>query len=278
MYAADTHHETVDVWGPGGFYPTVALPAAVSGLAGKSAVLSGTVNPSQQGNAVPAALTECYFRYVSEEKFNQAVAKGEAGFVNASQASCEDPDAAEIPSEPEVVHAVHVNVNGLEPGVTYRYQLVAATDAANKGGVAETGSRAFTAPAPPDVVSSGASNFSTSAVDLSAQIKPHGALTAYHFEYLTAEAYATNKESFSGSAPAQSVPVPDATVGSGGPSGSGLETVVQHLSGLAPDTQYFFRVVAESESTGRASRRTLRWRGQSHDVHHAGSSRAGTSG
>ena len=46
--------------------------------------------------------------------------------------------------------------------------------------------------------------------------------------------------------------MPDADIGAGGPTGRAVESVVQHIGGLAPGTTYYFRVVAENAQGSRA--------------------------
>jgi hypothetical protein len=248
LYAIDEGAHAVDVWGPGKYYPTVTLAPATARTP-TSAVLNGSVNPAQHGNTPPAPVTECYFQYVGEAAYLQALAKKEdGGFAAATTATCEHPDAAEIlPLEPEASHPVHAAVGALKSGETYRYRLVAATEAANKGGTADSEVFAFTAPHAPRIESASVQNVSSTFADLHAQIDPLGATTTYHFEYLTAAAFAADGESFSGADPATSIPVPDEPLGSGGPTGSALESVEQHVGGLAPRTTYHFRAVAVNE-------------------------------
>jgi hypothetical protein len=243
VYVADKRGEeaVVDVYGPGAFAPTLTL-AATDSREPDSAVLSGSVNPGQHGNASPAPVTECYFQYVSETIFDESLAGKEEGFAKATKAACVEPDASEIPPEPEVARAVHAKVNSLTAGVTYRYRLVAATEAAEKGGTAETASRAFTTPAAPEVLSTAASGVSASFADLDAQINPRGADTNYFFEYGLTASYGQDVPVHSEAAPH------GASIGSGGATGGSLESVSQNVSDLAPGSEYHFRVVAENEA------------------------------
>ena len=84
--------------------------------------------------------------------------------------------------------------------------------------------------------------FSTSA-RLSAQVNPNGIFTNYHFEYLTRAQYEANGGNFSGASRVPSVA--DANVGSG----STPVTVTQQVSGLAAETAYRYRVVAQNGTT-----------------------------
>jgi hypothetical protein len=255
LYVADQEAHAVDVWGPGAYYPTIALTAA-SERTGTSAVLNGSLNPEQASNEHKAPLTACYFQYTEEAVYVQALAnKEEGGFpkanVKVTEAPCV-PDAAELQKaveKEEKTYPVHAGVGALTAGVAYRYRLVATTQegSVTKGGTAHSEALAFTAPHAPRIESASAANLSSTFADLHAQIDPLGANTSYHFEYLTAAAFTADGESFSGADPATSVPVPDEPLGAGGPTGSALESVEQHVGGLAPDTSYHFRVVAVNE-------------------------------
>jgi hypothetical protein len=223
--------EPVYVYERGHFDPSVTV-GAVGARRPTSATLSGAVNPEG------FALTECEFQYVQAEKFEKE------GFAHPSVAECQ-PRAGEIPQDSQS-HAVVAAVSGLEPGVGYRYRLLAHS-AGELGGTGVTGTRAFTTPAPPVVGSVSASHISSAFADLGAVIEPRGAPATYHFEYLTAAAYREDGESFTGPQAPTSAPVPDGAIGSGGATGSDPESVVVHVGGLAPGSEYRFRVVAGSE-------------------------------
>ena len=247
VYVADQEARVVDVWGAGAYFPSVVLGEAAARTA-TGARLEGTVNPAQGENENKAPVTECYFQYIPEAEYEVALAKKEAGGFpkgRAAEAQC-SPDASEISLtlEPEAEHPVQGQAVGLRAGVPYRYRLVAVTQEGSltKGGLAASAAAAFTPPAPPKIVSSSAGNVSSAFADLHAQIDPAGAATSYRFEYDT-RPYSSEGEAAHG----VSVPVPDATVGAGGPTGSGVESVVQHAVGLTPATTYYFRVVAVNE-------------------------------
>ena len=139
---------------------------------------------------------------------------------------------------------MHAKVSGLKEGTAYRYRLVAATDAAKKGGRKESEALAFTEPAAPRVVSSSLVGVSSTFAELQAQIDPAGAQTSYRFEYDT-RAYAGEEGH------GVSIPVPDGTLGSGGPTGSGVESALVHIGPLTAGTTYHFRVVAVNEDGSR---------------------------
>jgi hypothetical protein len=226
----------VYVFGPGGYYPTVTLGQASERTA-TSAVLNGSVNPAQTGNPTPAPVSECHFQYIGEEAYEKNLAaKQEDGFKGAKVAQ---RVPGSIPAEPEAFTEVHAKIGespeSLASGETYRYRLIATTEKAASGGTVETESFAFTAPAPPKIVSASAANLSSTSADLHAEINPLGADTSYFFEYGPSTAYG------------HTIPSPPASIGSGGPTGSSIESVLQHVGGLQPGTTYHLRVVASSE-------------------------------
>jgi hypothetical protein len=215
----------LDVYGPGRFLPTVTLGAA-SQRTGKSVLLAGSVDPE----GFP--LTECRFQYVSDELFSKE------GFAKAAVAEC-NPSAGAIPAGNQST-SVSAAVSGLTPGVTYRYRLLAHSEG-ELGGTAETAALAFTAPALPEIVSSSAANVSSTGAELVAQIKPDGAATSYHFEY--------DSRPYSGEERhGTSIPVPEASIGSGGPTGGATESVTQHAEGLTAGSEYHYRVLATNET------------------------------
>jgi hypothetical protein len=226
----------VYVWGPGVYLPTLTL-AAAGERKGESAVLDGTVNPEG------LKLSQCQFQYVSEAAY------AKEGFAKATSSEC-SPAASAIPTENKA-DAVKAGIGHLTPGTTYRYRLVATSEGA-LGGSVDSEPLAFTAPGAPMVLSSSVSNLSSTFADLNAQIDPAGAATTYHFEYLTTAAFAADGESFTGPDQATSVPLPEALIGLGGPTGGAGEAVSQHVGPLAPSTTYYYRVVAQNAQGVRA--------------------------
>ena len=236
VYVADEEQRVVDVWGPGAYFPTVTA-GPVDGRTGGSAVLSGVVDPAQHGNPTPAPVTECYFQYVDEAGYQQALGNSEEeGFGHAEKAVCEPPEINIGLEEP---HPVKAAITQLSAGTAYRYRLVATTDVAKKGGTGHSQVLAFTAPAKPAIVSTTAGNVTSAFVDLQARIDPSGEPTSYHFEYDTTGYSGGERHGVS-------IPSPDATIGAGGATGSMLESVVQHIGPLTPGSTYHFRVVAEN--------------------------------
>ena len=187
---------------------TLATPAlAVSGQATKvtasSATLGGTVDPDG------ATITDCHFEYGTTTSYGESQ-------------SCTSTPSGSSPV------AVSADIAGLVENTTYHFRLVAAySDGSNSGsdaGADET----FTTLTSPLIDAAYTTNLTESSVDLNAEINPKGFDTTYHFEWGTSTSYGN------------SVPVPDADIGSG----SSDVLVTQHLSGLSANTPYHWRVVA----------------------------------
>ena len=183
--------------------PALAVTGQASNVTGKSATLNGTVDPDG------ATITDCHFEYGPTTRYGQSQ-------------SC-----ASTPSGSSPV-AVSADITGLAENTTYHFRLVAAySDGSNAGsdaGLDET----FTTLTSPLIDAAYTTNLTESSVDLNAEINPMGFDTTYHFEWGTSTSYGN------------SVPVPDADVGSG----SSDVLVSQHLSGLSANTTYHWRVVA----------------------------------
>ncbi|HUB98470.1 MAG TPA: hypothetical protein VMS11_01465 [Solirubrobacterales bacterium] len=95
---------------------------------------------------------------------------------------------------------------------------------------------------PPEVISEGVATVGTTAATLTTRINPKGSETTYTFEYLTEAQYEVNPpaQRFTG---ALQAPIGGGLVGSG----SVPLNVATTISGLTPDTEYRYRVVASSE-------------------------------
>jgi hypothetical protein len=231
----ESDQHAVDVYGPGHLLASLTL-AEASERAPTKAVLNGSVNPSGQ------KLSDCHFEYVTEAAFNTT---GFEDLTSGGKATCV-PVHGPIGAD-ESFHEVEAKVTEhIESGVTYRFRLVATTEGA-LGGVAETAALAFTAPSRPRVDSTSAANLSSTFADLRATIDPLGAASSYQFQYLTQAAYAENGNSFEGLHLPALAPASPAAIGSGGPTGSAPEPVLQQIAGLQPATAYRFRVLATNE-------------------------------
>lgn len=194
-------------------------PEVVTGQASNitttSATLSGTVNPNG------AEVTSCEFEYgpFVGFDFNEEVHYAFNGYTGAIPC-LSAPGAGNEPAD------VSAEAAGLEPNTKYQFRLVAAN--ANGEGVGLEGE--LTTASPPLIDVEATENIGTTSGRLLAQINPMGVETTYRFEYGPTAAYET------------SVPVPDASIG------SGIEdvTVSQQLRDLQAGASYHYRIVATS--------------------------------
>ena len=129
--------------------------------------------------------------------------------------------------------SVSVTLHNLKPDTTYEFRLVATNSSGTSAGVEET----FTTLAAnkPTVLTGSASGALTSSVTLSGSVNPSGSDTKYRFEYGTTSTYGSK------------------TVVVDAGSGTTASQVSATLTGLKPDTEYIFRLVARNEfgtSTG----------------------------
>jgi hypothetical protein len=118
-------------------------------------------------------------------------------------------------------------VTGLGAGTTYHFRVKAF----NAAGTSYSSDATFTTPSKPVIASQEANFVNTLEPRLKAMINPERATTTYQFEYGTTASYGTK------------VPVPAGEVGRG----SVAEMATQWLKGLARNTTYHYRVVAENE-------------------------------
>jgi uncharacterized protein YegP (UPF0339 family) len=179
------------------------LTAVVTGQATKVTATSATLNGTV--NPDGTTITGCHFEY------------GETTSYGHSQPCASTPSG----SSPVAVSA---GITGLAENTTYHFRLVAA----NSGGSYAGSDVTFTTLSPPVVDAAYTSNLTESSVDLNAEINPKGFDSTYHFEWGTSTGYGN------------SVPVPDADIGSG----TSDVPVSQHVSGLSANTTYHWRVVA----------------------------------
>jgi alpha-tubulin suppressor-like RCC1 family protein len=182
-----------------------------SEVTGSTAKVGGTVNPEGDN-------TVYQFEYGTE-----------AGNFEASS----PPNTA---GEGSTTVPVSASLTGLRSGTTYYYRLVASSG----NGVRDGEERTFKTtgsppPPPPTVTTEGASGIGAHKATLGATVNPNGADTHYYFEYGTVSTLYEN----------------DTPALPGNDAGSGTTPVKVNvgLSGLAPYTTYYYRVVA-SNSTG----------------------------
>jgi hypothetical protein len=227
-----TEEHAVNAYGPLHFVPGLKLEDPTERQP-TEVLLHGSVNPDGR------SLTDCHFEFVPQSQFE---ASGFESVSAAEEAPCV-PAAASIPANTEY-HPVDAEATGLSSGTTYRFRLV-ATSSGELGGTGASEARVFTAPGKPRVDSSSATNLSSTFADLGAQIDPLGAATTYQFQYVDEAHYEPGAED--PYAAGASAPAVAAGIGSGGPTGSAEEAVLQHISGLVPGNTYHFHVVASNE-------------------------------
>lgn len=205
--------------------PSVEEGSTVVTVARKTtATLSAFINP--EGKA-----TTYRFQYIAEAQYSKNVEEGHEGFVGAT----ETPVSGSI-GENFLFHEAAVGVTALRPGVSYRFRVVAS----NANGTVD-GEAANFETLPPASVDASVADVTASAATLMAQIDPLGEATAYRFQYIAREAMQHNEETgqppFTG---AGQVPASEVAIGSG----EEPVPVFQHVQGLAPHTEYRYRVVA----------------------------------
>jgi sugar lactone lactonase YvrE len=121
---------------------------------------------------------------------------------------------------------VSAGVTGLHAGVRYHFRLVAA----NAQGIVDGPDSTVTTIPPAEISGVSASDITSSAATLNAEIDPLENDTTYHFEYGPSTAYGT------------SIPIPDKDIGSG----SSSIALQQELSDLEANKTYHYRVVAHN--------------------------------
>jgi hypothetical protein len=128
---------------------------------------------------------------------------------------------------------VSASLSGLSSNTTYYYRLVAMNSAGTSFGVVRSFNTGGAA-TPPLAVTSPASSVGATTALLAGQVDPKGRATAFTFEYGTSLSFGA----------ITTVDVTDDYIG--------LESVSKGLTGLAPGTTYYYRLVATS-SAGTAT-------------------------
>jgi hypothetical protein len=233
----------VDDFGPGAFYPGV-VSGGVSGARSGSVTLNGVVRGvADTVKGVDLQLTECKFKYVSEEAFQQSVKEGKGGFssVEAREVGCAQGLVGQRLEEKNYAVSAEIKA-GLVAGRTYRYRLVAATQGGvERGSVNEEAAvESFAAPSVPVVEGVSVSDVSSSWVDFHVTVDPTGTDTTYQVQYVPASLYDPSaSDPYAGGGVVPGLP---GDVGSGA---TGVSVNVQ-AGGLSAGTSYDYRVVASN--------------------------------
>ena len=205
--------------------------AAAAATGPDTATLNGSVDPNDQPSAYR-------FQYVDEDTYD---ADG-GSFEHALFA----PPVGEspVPGDPPGTDPVAVSEDLVElnPGTTYHVRLLArATDGYNSlADPLASAETTFTTDPGPPAASTAAVSAKANSATLAAFVDPHGAETAYSFQYGT-EGPCSDPANACTSTPAQSAGT------AGGP-----KHVTHQLTGLETGATYHYRLVAES-TLGEAS-------------------------
>jgi hypothetical protein len=225
---------TVDIFGPGAFYPEVVTGQVTDQSAtSATATLTGVVRLPEYKSKI-VSLTECYFEYALSSVFK------ERQYTGASKALCSPTQDGPGNQATDAV------IGGLEPGKVYYYRLCATTSSAEKGGTKCGENATFAAASAPVVNAISVSDVSSSYAEFHAEIDPLGADTTYQFEYVDAASYVAGaQDPYSAGGTAPVIP---GNIGSGDRD----VNVADQVGGLLSNTTYHFRVVA-TNAVGVAS-------------------------
>jgi hypothetical protein len=185
--------------------PTDATTSA-GGETQTEAMLNGSINP--KGNTV-----EYHFEYGS-------------GSVTEHTTSAGTLSAADFTS-----HSVSAPVTGLQPGMTYQFQLVATYGGNTVAGATTLMFKTNTVTAP-TATTLAAEGLNETEATLKGTIDPGGEATEYFFEYGTDTHYGQKTEK--------------TTLLASGGSNQGVSAT---LKGLTPDTEYHFRLVTKNKQS-----------------------------
>jgi hypothetical protein len=185
----------------------------VTGVGTETATFSGTVNPN--GGKLS---TGYHFEYSGD------------GGASWTSVPIPDRDVGNGTTDVPVSEAV----TGLEPNTEYRVRLVASRPFA--GGSATSTEETFrTDAAPPSVSGVGSSEITDTRAVLGGRVDPNRSQTTYRFDYGTDISYGNSTPVDSAGSGARSVPVS------------------KEITGLQPNTEYHFRLVASNAAGDTAS-------------------------
>ena len=177
--------------------PTVVTKPA-SSIGTKSARLNGRVDPNNRATTI-------YFEYGTTTAYG-------------SKTSSSDVGSGSKPKN------VSKNINGLTPGVTYHYRLVAR----NVAGTIVGADSAFATRSAPIAITGPATGVTPTSASLGGSVNPNDRSTSWYVEYGTTISYGSRTPSRNAGA------------------GSSPIAVLATVSGLASGTTFHFRLVASS--------------------------------
>jgi hypothetical protein len=189
--------------------PTVDfLATGITGVTDAAAHFAGSVNPNAPTGPLDAATEAAY-----ETTY---------GFSCAPQ--CPGLEGPRTLAADDQTHSVEDETAGLEPHKTYAVTLYAE----NAGGRLEVALPFTTEAVPLELQDLPAGEIDDTSARLFAQLNPHNAPTTYRFQYGTTTAYGSESEL------------------AGPIGGNSLATVSQVIKGLAPNTTYHYRLIADN--------------------------------
>ena len=185
-------------------FTLVAAPSvntgSASSISATSATLHGTVDPNGQE-------ASWHFEYGTTTSYGASTAAQGAGSGTSSR-------------------SVSAPVDGLVPGTTYHYRLVAA----NASGTTAGADRTFVTVGAPVAVTGSAQAVGVSGATLTGSVDPKTHTTSWYFEYGKSTSYGTR------------------TATQRADANTGNRSISVALSNLAPGTTYHYRVVAASSA------------------------------
>jgi hypothetical protein len=188
--------------------PETPEPKPASPVTPSTAVLNGVLNPNAAGQPDT-------YEFIYRESATECQGEGDKSTLAGTSAG-------------ELAEPVSAEIRELAFHTQYTFCLLARNDA---GETAISGPRTLaTLAAAPAINGAYSSNETATAIDLAASINPDGATTAYRIEYGISTSYGT------------SIPAPPEEVAIGG--GDTAVAILQHLTGLSPNTTYHWRIVA----------------------------------
>ncbi len=231
-YVADTGNGRIAVFIAEPFLPDAT--ASAEELTPSTEELKGKADPAGAG-----PITACHFQYVTAAAFDK---EAFADLSSGGSVPCDEGQS--LSSETEV----HAELSGLTYGSEYHYRLLLENAEGSNASYDQTFE---SLPLAPSVEGESVSGVSSDSVHVHAQVNPNGGdatyHTTYHVEYVTQEGFEVGE--FSGALQSKSIDAGSART---------PQAITAQLSGLAADTTYHYRVVAQNASgTTKGTPRTF---------------------
>ncbi len=196
--------------------PETPVTGPAAGLSKTEATIVGALNPGGHD-------TRYYFEY---------------GTTTCNANSCGTRTGEEDAGSGTGTVEIQATLTNLIPLTVYHYRLVVTNSASNGGGTANGPEGEFLTPSDPVATTDPPIEVGVNSAEVSGTLIPNGAATSYRFEYGVTSAYGL------------SIPAPDGDV----PSSKGSDVVTVRIEGLAPDTEYHYRLASSNDvgtSVGR---------------------------